>query len=275
LGVERKLFYREMIARFGHHLALQWNVSEEYDYKYPLDPEKVKAFAGYIQRQDPYDHPITVHNHDDPDGTWVPFLGDGRFSSTSFQYSGDVAGYGAEVEKWRAKSKEAGRPVTVSMDELRSATLTNADVQRKQILWPTYLSGGSWSGTPRQRTRTWRISGATRIFECTRATPARLFEENLPFWEMESKDELLVGESDGSDGGGGQVFAKVGEVYAVYLPDAASSSRLDLSAASGDFRLRWYNPRTGDFEGTRRPSAGTESCALEHPPAPPPPTGSR
>jgi hypothetical protein len=28
-GVERKLFYREMIARFGHHNALQWNISEE------------------------------------------------------------------------------------------------------------------------------------------------------------------------------------------------------------------------------------------------------
>src|SRR5690606_26153879 len=26
LGVERKLYYREMIARFGHHLALNWNL---------------------------------------------------------------------------------------------------------------------------------------------------------------------------------------------------------------------------------------------------------
>lgn len=32
LGVERKLYYRELVARYGHHLALQWNISEEYDY---------------------------------------------------------------------------------------------------------------------------------------------------------------------------------------------------------------------------------------------------
>src|SRR6478752_7624520 len=31
LGVERKLYYREMIARFGHHVALQWNLCEEYN----------------------------------------------------------------------------------------------------------------------------------------------------------------------------------------------------------------------------------------------------
>ena len=31
LGPERKLFYRELIARFGHHNALQWNLSEEYN----------------------------------------------------------------------------------------------------------------------------------------------------------------------------------------------------------------------------------------------------
>jgi hypothetical protein len=31
LGVERKLYYRELIARFGHHPALEWNLCEEYN----------------------------------------------------------------------------------------------------------------------------------------------------------------------------------------------------------------------------------------------------
>jgi len=69
-------------------------------------------------------------------------LGDSRFSLTSFQYLGSMAGYGAEVEEWRTKSASAGRPLVVSMDELATATPTNADQQRKGILWPTYLSGG-------------------------------------------------------------------------------------------------------------------------------------
>ena len=29
VGVERKVYYRELIARFGHHLALNWNMGEE------------------------------------------------------------------------------------------------------------------------------------------------------------------------------------------------------------------------------------------------------
>ncbi|MDQ3290325.1 MAG: DUF5060 domain-containing protein, partial [Bacteroidota bacterium] len=29
LGIQRKLYYRELIARFGHHLAITWNLGEE------------------------------------------------------------------------------------------------------------------------------------------------------------------------------------------------------------------------------------------------------
>ena len=45
LGVERKLFYRELIARFGRFPALQWNLSEEYNFHHKIDPETVKQFA--------------------------------------------------------------------------------------------------------------------------------------------------------------------------------------------------------------------------------------
>ncbi|MEZ6148152.1 MAG: hypothetical protein R3B91_22505 [Planctomycetaceae bacterium] len=62
LGVERKLFYRELIARFGHYPALQWNLSEEYNLDHKLEPETVKDFAQYIGDVDPYDHPVTVHH---------------------------------------------------------------------------------------------------------------------------------------------------------------------------------------------------------------------
>ena len=42
LGVERKLYYRELIARFGHHLALQWNLCEEYNLGLDLGPDRVR-----------------------------------------------------------------------------------------------------------------------------------------------------------------------------------------------------------------------------------------
>ena len=45
LGPERKLYYREMIARFGHHLASEWNLCEEYNLNFNFGPERLGAFA--------------------------------------------------------------------------------------------------------------------------------------------------------------------------------------------------------------------------------------
>lgn len=275
LGVERKLFYRELVARFGHNNALQWNISEEYDYKLPLSPDTVMQFAGYIQSVDPYGHPITVHNNADPDTAWTPFLGDPRLSITSFQYPGsrafpyNVARYGAEVEEWRNKTASAGRPLPIGMDELRATTTTNIDDQRKELLWPTYLSGGQIEhyigGGDIDKTlddfrpyeTLWNYTWYARKF----------MEENLPFWEMQPEDGLLSDES--TSFGGGQVFARAGEIYAVYLPDASPSGTLDLSGATATLVLRWYNPRSGQFEGSAVNIAGGGNVSLGAPPRDP------
>jgi hypothetical protein len=59
LGVERKLYYRELpgVARFSHHLALNWNLGEETT----NTNQQHKAFATYIKSIDPYKHPIVLH----------------------------------------------------------------------------------------------------------------------------------------------------------------------------------------------------------------------
>lgn len=248
LGIERKLFYRELVARFGHHNALQWNLCEEYNYKLPLAPSLVKTWAQYLQDIDPYNHPITVHNFGDPINAWTPFVGDSLFSLTSFQYAGSTAGHGNEVEKWRNITAAAGHPIPIFLDEFRATTTANISEQRKEILWPTYFSGGAgleyYFGSQdqslqnfRQYELLWNWTWYARKF----------MEENLPFWEMEPADDLLTHES--SAFGGGQVFAKAGQIYAIYLPNASSEGIINLSGVSGEFELRWYNPRTGNFEG--------------------------
>ncbi|MEM7333706.1 MAG: putative collagen-binding domain-containing protein, partial [Chloroflexota bacterium] len=67
--------------------------------------------------------------------------------------------------------------------------------------------------------------------------------------------------------GGGQVFAKAGEVYAIYLPDASSSGTLDLSGASSSLEQYWYNPRTGSFVGSPININGGGNVTLGAPPA--------
>lgn len=64
----------------------------------------------------------------------------------------------------------------------------------------------------------------------------------------------------------GQVFAREGEIYAVYLPVAEETGILDLSKASGTFAQRWYNPRTGEFEKSSREIESGKSVELGAPP---------
>lgn len=96
---------------------------------------------------------------------------------------------------------------------------------------------------------------------------ARTFMETLPFWSMEPQDGRLAGES--SYGGGGQVFSRPGEVYAVYLPNANPTGVLDLGGVSGTFRKRWYNPRAGAFEGATQTISGGGKRSLGTPPSSP------
>ena len=57
LGVERRLYLREMIARFGYLLAINWNLGEENT----QTVEQQRAMAGYIRSLDPYRHHIVLH----------------------------------------------------------------------------------------------------------------------------------------------------------------------------------------------------------------------
>jgi hypothetical protein len=247
LGVERKLFYREMIARFGHHNALQWNLSEEYDLSLDLGPDRVKEFAQYIQDLDPYSHPITVHNKGrDPDPGWLPFLGDRRFGTTSLQTYQNTAKCGDCVEKWRRLSHVAGRPLPINMDEFLEANVGNIERIRKEVIWPTYLSGGNLEVIMESKLDTedfrsldalWRWIGHARSF----------VEENLPFWEMEPNDLSVL--DAGDEHGGAQCFSKYGHVYAIYYPVAEKTGRLTLWSVQGQFEQRWFNPRTGAFVG--------------------------
>ena len=268
LGRERRLFYRELIARFGHHLALQWNISEEYDGGdgYDLGPERVKEFAAYIQRLDPYGHPVTVHNVGPLDTAWAPFLGDVRFAVTSFQLHQGPEAVGPTVEQWRRRTTEAGRPLVISVDEPPTVTRENAAAMRRDVLWPAYLSGGQLE---------WYVAAEDQSLEDFRAYEflwaytryARTFlEEHLPFWEMEPLDRLLSGLPEDVPG---QVFARPGEVYAVYLPRHQQGAALDLHGAAGTFVQRWYNPRSGRFEGGARSVTGDALVPLGEPPADP------
>ena len=256
LGVERKLFYRELIARFGHHLALQWNLCEEYNLRWKISPELAKEYAGYIQAVDPYDHPISIHHAGKAIKAWEPFLGDKRFTITSFQTQ-DIG----VVEKWRTLSKETSVPHVIGMDEFfpDKATSENADRHRIQYIWPIYLSGGQLEFILDELLKTedfrkyekhWKYMWYAR----------RFMERYLPFWKMNPQDDLLSGED-----GKGEVFELPGEIYAIYLP-RGGQAKLNLAGQTGKFTMRWYNPREGKFQGNVGRLSGGKLIDLPMPP---------
>jgi hypothetical protein len=241
----RKLYYRELVARFSHHLAVVWNLGEENN---TPDADR-RQIAAYIRALDPYNHPITVHTHNNKalkfyDG----ILGDDNFEATSIQ--GDMANYNREAIILRQRSAEAGRKWVIFGDEQPKASHgvlpdvndPTHDIPRKEGLWGNLMGGGAgveWyfgHQFPHMdiNCEDWR---SREIMWNQTRYALEFFHKYLPFWEMTPANQLTSNEDD-------YCFAKKGEVYAIYLKNGGSTE-LDLGDNKGPFKIRLYNPRAG------------------------------
>ncbi len=244
LGRQRKLYYRELIARFGHHLAMVWNLGEENTNTHA----QRQAFARYVHGLDPYDHPVVVHTYPSNRGrVYEPLLGYRFLEGPSLQLSRPRETH-AETIKWLDKSIAAKRPWVVCLDEFGPANFGAApdsvdpdhnDI-RKQALWGNLMAGGAgveWYFGYRHphgdlNCEDWR--SRDKLWDQTRHA-LTFFRTHLPFAQMSHADDL-------TPGGGDYVLAKPGEVYAVYLPAGGAA---ELKVGKGAYDVRWYNPRTG------------------------------
>ncbi|MEM8709500.1 MAG: DUF5060 domain-containing protein [Planctomycetota bacterium] len=255
LGVERRLFYRELIARFGHLPAIRWNMSEENDFS----ATRLIEFTDYISELDAYDSTIAVHNHPNDIGMFQAFSNIPNLDAASLQF--DPNQIDNQVEQVRNLSAQAGRPWTVDADEQgpwqTGLTDQNASDSRKRILYDALFSGGGvefyFGYHPLPLGGDLSVEDfATREEMWRSVKHARAFiEGNLPFWDMEPDDALVRNENGAF--GGAEVFAKPGEVYAVYYPHTAYTGQINLESHTGLFFIEWFNPRTGQFENGRQP----------------------
>lgn len=244
LGPERKLYYRELIARFGHHLAVVWNLGEE---NTNTDQQR-KAFAEYIRALDPYDHPIIVHTFPKQyEKVYAPLLGFPYLEGPSLQL-GDMRSTHDETLNWVLRSASAGRPWFVCQDEIGPANTgvkpdaddPNHDDVRRYALWGNLMAGGAGSewlfgyGFAHNdiNCEDWR--SRDHMWDQTRYA-LEFFQQYLPFCEMKPADELVQGE-------GAWCLAKEGAVYAVYSPGLRE---VLLELPRGRYRVDWYNPRLG------------------------------
>ncbi|MCA9038599.1 MAG: hypothetical protein KDA91_25920, partial [Planctomycetaceae bacterium] len=265
LGVQRRLYCRELIARFGHNLALNWNLGEENTQTTPQQ----QAMINFIADLDPYDHPIVVHTFpDQQDQVYQPLLGNkSNLTGVSLQNSG-IQDTHWQVIKWVNAALQAGKPWVVAFDESGSAahgqcpdlgykgydgrdrtgklTYTEHEV-RQQTLWGTLMGGGAgveyYFGYQYAENdlvcEDWR--SRDRSWDYCRIALEFFSLNQIPFWEMLNADEL-VGNADHDNSK--YCFAKANEIYLIYLPHGGTT-QLDLSSADGQFRVAWFNPRSG------------------------------
>jgi len=248
-NLERQLYYRELVARFGHHLAVIWNIGEENS---NTDAERI-AFAEYLRAQDPYDHPITVHSFFNEAGTFYNgLLGNASYEATSIQ------GRGADYNQWaidlRQRSAAAGRRWVIFGDEQGppvSADMSNLDKLRL-ALWGNLLGGGAgvewYFGYQGEsfgdvQSEDWRV--AEPLWQQTRHA-LDFFHTYLPFWQMEP-DNTLTQWGQNTNRDEPYTLARVGEIYAIYLEGGndTPSAEIDLGSSTDTFIVWWYDPRAG------------------------------
>ncbi len=279
IGAYTRLYYREIMARFGHHLSLNWNIGEESgdwakDHKTPpMNTTQRIAAAEYFYQYDPYHHHLVIHN--------PPAFND--ILGVTSQYTGVSYQLGTEqfqnvhntVLKWLTLSKESGRQWAISMDEPGGATHgllpdnedSKHDSARINCLWGVFLAGG-WGNeyyfgyAHPHSDLTCEDFRSRDLFWNQCRYLLDFFEDNkIPVTETENFDNL-VAEGD-------YCLAKTGELYIVFLKNGEGS--INLENHSGEFSVKWFDPRNGGTlqNGRIKSISGGESHKLAGAPSEP------
>lgn len=251
LGNQRRLYYRELIARFSHHLALNWNIGEE---NTNTDAQR-KQFAQYFHDHDPYQHHIVLHTYGNNQNSVYPSLlgSQSEYTGASIQTSNEnFSQVFEETLMWVRESADAGRKWAVAVDEpgdpqhaLRPDNdAGNSHIDgRKNALWGTLMAGG-WGceyyfgyGHAHSDLTLQDFRSRDNWWDFCRHALTFFTENEIPFWEMENDNSI-------SSNAGDYGFCKPGNTYIVYLRNGVSTN-LDLTEAGGIYDVRWYDPRNG------------------------------
>ena len=274
-GAEGKLYYRELIARFGHHLSMNWNLGEENNQ--PI--EEVIKVANYVYDLDPYKHHLVIHTFPNQDDRYGKLIGDqSPLTGASIQLGHEeFIDVHPRVLKWRYKSDSTGKRWALAVDEpgkAKIALLPDAEdmehnLARQNALWGTLMAGGfgvEWYfgyDSPhsdltcqdfRSRDLFWDQNRYAREF----------FEKHLPFWKMEPADELTPDEQS-------FCLAEKDQVYVVLIPMGLETTSLDLGNSGEEFQIQWFDPFNGGAlqEGSLKTVKASGIVQLGAPPSAP------
>jgi hypothetical protein len=253
IGAHTRLYYREMLARFGHHLALNWNVGEESgdwakDHQTPpMNTTQRLAAAEFFHQNDPYKHHVVLHCPPAFDDILGPAS---KYTGVSVQDgTADYRGVHAHALKWINASKAAGKPWAVAVDESGGADRgllpdnedPRHDAARIDGLWGGFLAG------------TWGCEFYFGYKHAHSDLTCQDFRSRDLFWDQckhvlqffESHQAAIVA-SENHDAlvqKGDFCLAIPGQFYAVLL--RSGTGTIDLKNQIGRYAVQWFDPRNG------------------------------
>lgn len=278
LDTQRKIYLRELVARFSHHLAITWNLGEEHGpvnwSPYGQTVEDTKKMADYLRDIDPYDHLIVVHTHATKEerDEYIPgFLGHSSIDGLSIQDGNPENTFNTTLD-WLKHSSDSGKNWVVSLDEIGPADVgakpdeadPDHDLIRQKVLWANLFAGGAgveWYFGYKfphgdLNCEDWR--SRNNLWDQTKYA-LDFFHNYLPFDQMINRNNLVKE---------GYCFAKEDDIYSIYSP-SPSERKINLTETNNSFKVSWYNPRAGGnlLKGSLPEIRGGKITDLGNPPS--------
>jgi hypothetical protein len=257
----RKIYYREMVARFGHHIAIAWNIGEENGWDAAgfqtanTDTQR-KQFADRLRALTYYQDHICIHNGPSSDvHIYAPLVGYPSLTGPSMQLSFGTGIHGLVLSQWN-QSQTNGHKWVCTVSEPATG---DQEIWRKEVVWGTFMAGGAGMelylggglDLTEQNYRTYEPYYLA-------AVRAAGFIRTLPVDQMTPDDNLISGRWS---------LKKPGECYAIYLKTGGTAS-LNLAGVTGTFSVQWFDPRNGGAlrNGSATTVTGGTSVSIGNPP---------
>ena len=250
--VQRKLFFREATARFGHHSAITFILSEEMEATSIAD---ANAQSVFIKGVDGHDSPVGIHTRGNSSAHTTYYDPLAAYPSTTYACiqtrESAYSDLYSETRRIRAMSDGQGQtPWLCCPDEARIAGSTSLktdasdpshNLERINALWGSIMAGGM--GVSLYSTENGGDVRMTSFVEfqnflnqCGAAIDF-MWDNNIPLGDMAPNDALVST---------GHCIALEGNTYVIQLPKGGTCS-LDLSGQTGRFNVLWLNTKTGDL----------------------------
>lgn len=245
------IYYREVIARFGYHLGIRFNLGEELHHT----AEQQKVASKLLKDLDPYKTIVCGHGsakREKHEPIYTALLGWQYYDGPNYQLHQTDNKDHLDLIMWRAKSVTAGKKWIVANDESYGIENNSAGEDRMSLYsWRTFMAGaeGMFQYTAYDIPEIADITLENfRLIESTQKiliSTKNLFQKteiNKLLPQMQNAN-ALVGNPTGNNAP--FCLAKKGEMYIVFRTSKVNQKPLNLSGVTGNFDVAWYDARTG------------------------------